>query len=171
MSGKVDRFRDESEKIQESIRMQCSTSAGSMDTNFLCASISLLDPPEPLQMNELESLDSAMKLLQTSKLGCLTVVNDADQLVGIFSERDYTTKIYGKDIDHSTPVKEFMTPNPVVIALDETIAYALTLMSHGGFRHLPVVDQAKQPIGILSVKNIVDHLAEKVLNDLLELSI
>jgi CBS domain-containing protein len=40
-------------------------------------------------------------------------------------------------------------------------------MSHGGFRHIPIVDDEKRPIGVLSVKDIVDLIVTKMTDDLL----
>ena len=36
-------------------------------------------------------------------------------------------------------------------------------MSHGGFRHVPIVDQDDIPIGIISVKDVVDHIVKCML--------
>ena len=36
-------------------------------------------------------------------------------------------------------------------------------MSHGGFRHVPIVDQDDVPIGIVSVKDVVDHIVTRML--------
>ena len=33
-------------------------------------------------------------------------------------------------------------------------------MEQGGYRHLPVVDEANRPVGILSVRRIVHYLVE-----------
>ncbi len=33
-------------------------------------------------------------------------------------------------------------------------------MQHGGYRHLPVVDENNRPTGVLSVKRIIHYLAE-----------
>jgi CBS domain-containing protein len=40
-------------------------------------------------------------------------------------------------------------------------------MSNGGFRHVPIVDQDDVPIGIISVKDVVDHLVERMLSGVL----
>jgi CBS domain-containing protein len=53
-----------------------------------------------------------------------------------------------------------MTANPVVVHPKESIATAVRRMEEGGYRHLPVVDPAGQPVGVLSVKRIVNYLAE-----------
>ena len=58
------------------------------------------------------------------------------------------------------PVAECMTPNPVAVHPKEPIAAAVRTHGRGGYRHLPVVDEAGRPVGVLSVKRIVHYLVE-----------
>ncbi len=51
-----------------------------------------------------------------------------------------------------------MTPQPVAQPPDVTIAHVLNLMSVRGFRHIPLVDEQHVPVGIISVKDIVDYI-------------
>jgi CBS domain-containing protein len=60
----------------------------------------------------------------------------------------------------TVPVAECMTPNPVVVGRKEPIGAAVRRMETGGYRHLPVVDEAGGLVGVLSVKRIVHYLAE-----------
>jgi CBS domain-containing protein len=53
-----------------------------------------------------------------------------------------------------------MTFDPVVVRAKESVGTALRRMQEGGYRHLPVVDEAGQPVGMLSVKHIVRYLVE-----------
>ena len=46
-------------------------------------------------------------------------------------------------------VKEWMTPSPIVVALELPLPEAVRLMKMGGFRRLPVVDNGKL-IGIIT---------------------
>jgi len=155
------------EELQKALRMQCLQDSMPMDRGFLCSSVSLLDPPEPISVREDASLDNVMRILQDNKIGCVIVINELGELAGIFSERDYVLKIYEKGITDANLVSEFMTREPVSIALDETIAFALTLMSQGGFRHLPIVDDANIPVGMVSIKNIVDYLSNEIFESLM----
>lgn len=50
---------------------------------------------------------------------------------------------------------------------DTSIAYALNLMSHGGFRHLPVVDEQGKAIGVVSVRDVLDRISELLVQDLM----
>jgi CBS domain-containing protein len=37
---------------------------------------------------------------------------------------------------------------------------AVEMMEKGGFRHLPVIKENRQPIGVLSVKDVVHYMVE-----------
>ncbi|MCB0328707.1 MAG: CBS domain-containing protein [Bdellovibrionales bacterium] len=167
MKKREEELRATTDRIQESIRMQCTRSAGPIDTHFLCSSVSIVEPSEPLLVREESTLEQVMEMLQQNRVGCVIVTDESEKAVGIFSERDYVLKCFGKIESSRTPIAEVMTPNPVSVSLDETLAFALTLMSQGGFRHLPVVDDDSRPVGIVSVKDIVDYISNSVLEDLL----
>jgi CBS domain-containing protein len=47
-----------------------------------------------------------------------------------------------------------MTHGPETIEPDETAEHAAVLMIHGGFRHLPVVDEGNV-VGILSIRDLM----------------
>lgn len=156
------------EQMSEALRMVCEHQYGVVDSSFLCRPVSTLDPSEPLTVRESSSVDEVMLLLKNNRVGCVLVVNDEDKLVGIFSERDFVIKVYGTEGEHETPISKHMTPNPITVAPDETIAYAMNLMSQGGFRHLPLVDDQNYPIGIVSVKDAIDQISSSFLDDLLD---
>jgi CBS domain-containing protein len=62
-----------------------------------------------------------------------------------------------------------MTRNPESLTPDDPIAFAMQLMSVGGFRHVPLVDSDGRPVGILSVKDIVDYLVEHIPGEILNI--
>ncbi len=83
------------------------------------------------------------------------VVDAADgKLVGICTERDLAFKVLAEGLDPlATPVSAVMTENPQSIGPDKPFGHALHLMHEGGFRHMPVVDPAGRPIGLLSSRD------------------
>jgi CBS domain-containing protein len=48
-----------------------------------------------------------------------------------------------------------MTHDPESIGPDDSTSHAASVMIHGGFRHLPVVDEAGRPIGIVSIRDLM----------------
>jgi len=122
----------------------------------------------PVCVSPSTSVRDAVTAMNDSRTGCV-LVTDADRLVGVFTERDVLTKIVGKKIDiDATQVAAVMTPDPECLTLDDGISYALNMMSVGGFRHIPLVDNAQHPTGVVAMRDIVDYIVdlfpEEVLN-------
>lgn len=157
------------EQVRSAIRNYCRTQFGVLDSNFLCQSISVLNPNKPITVSEDTLLSEVIERLQSCKIGGVLVVDKGGKLVGVFTERDCVQKVLGRGVDITTArVSQYMTKDPVSQPPDITTAYALNLMSHGGFRHLPLVDQDQVPIGIVSVKDVLDFIVNTFIRDLLE---
>ena len=146
-----------------------SVNFGVVDHRFLARSLGLLNPPPPVTIFEENSLRAAIELLQTHKFGGVVVTNSAGKIVGMFTERDVVTKVCLTEIDlENTPISEVMTKNPHTAEMTTTVAFALNMMSQGGYRHIPIVDDAGYPVGMISVKNIVDYLCGTLTKDLIK---
>ena len=46
--------------------------------------------------------------------------------------------------------------------MDAKIAFAVQRMDLGGYRHLPIVDREGQLSGIISVRDILEYLTERM---------
>lgn len=127
--------------------------------NLKIESVSRLNPTPPVQLSSLQTVAEAVGLLREEGVGCLLVMSEG-QLVGIFTERDLTRRILAQGRPFSLPLRNCMTPNPTTVGSNEPIASAIQKMEGGGYRHLPVLDEAGRPVGVLSVKRIVRYLVE-----------
>jgi CBS domain-containing protein len=107
-------------------------------------------------------LRDVLRLLDEAQVGCV-LVTDHRKLVGVFTERDALLKL-GADAAAlgDRPVLEFMTANPQSLQMDAKIAFAVQRMDLGGFRHVPVVSKTNEPIGVISVRDILDFLTERM---------
>lgn len=109
----------------------------------------------------------AIDALRAARADCVLVVDDA-RLVGIFTERDVLKKVVLEKGACDRPVRDFMTPDPRTIDESATVARAIHEMHQHGFRHLPIVDARKNPVGVVGQMDIVRFLAgeyaDKVLN-------
>lgn len=82
------------------------------------------------------------------------VVDEQDgTLIGICTERDLTYKVLAEGLDIKTPVHAVMTRDPQSVTVEKTFGYALHLMHEGGFRHMPVVDPERRPVGMVSSRD------------------
>lgn len=115
------------------------------------------------------TIGQAARVMKEHRIGCV-LVEDEGKLVGIFTERDILTKLVGTGYDPAkVQVDGVMTRDPETLTLEDPIAFAMQLMSVGGFRHVPLVDADRRPVGILSVKDIVDYLVEHFPRDVLNI--
>ena len=127
--------------------------------NLKIESVSRLQPAPPLVLQPQDPVSRAVNLMQERRRGCVLVCVDR-RLVGIFTERDLLKRVLGPGKPLTTPLSECMTASPVAVHAKEPVGQALRRMHEGGYRNLPVIDEAGQPVGTLSVKRIVHYLVE-----------
>ena len=84
---------------------------------------------------------------------------DGDRLVGIITERDVLRAVASGSVEGA--VGDWMTRHPETVDADETTQQAGVVMIHGGFRHLPVLDEGK-PVGIVSIRDLMRVVLEDV---------
>ena len=92
----------------------------------------------------------ALLLMDEKNIGSLLVMNK-DEIVGIFSERDYARKLIIKGkFSKDTPVSDIMTTQVCVVDKKKTLNECMAVMTNKRVRHLPVVEDNKL-IGIISI--------------------
>ena len=92
------------------------------------------------------------------RIGCLMVIDDEGNLIGMFSERDYARKValQGHTSKESL-VKDIMSTDLYTVKPDMTSFDCMAVMTDRFVRHLPVLDHNKI-VGILSIGDIVNQI-------------
>jgi CBS domain-containing protein len=112
----------------------------------------------PVTVRDDTDLAAALRTMLAARTGAVLVLAGDGRLVGILTERDLLMKAIGRfDPFDGLPVRDFMTPDPVAVAPNDSLAFALHKMDVGGYRHLPVVLDGR-PEGVISARDIVRHL-------------
>ena len=93
--------------------------------------------------------------LAARRIGAVVVMDTAHQLLGIVSERDIVSSL----AEHgsrtlSMTAAQLMTRDLQTATHTTTVAQATEMMTHGRFRHLPVMD-GNRMVGIVSIGDIV----------------
>ena len=114
---------------------------------------------DPVSIGVDGAVRDAIAAMQRGAVGCV-VVTAGHRLVGIVTERDILTKVLGNNLPLDTPITDVMTRDPQVISEGYSVARVIRTMYEGGFRHMPVVDEAGKLKGIVSVKRVVEYLVE-----------
>ena len=102
-----------------------------------------------------DSVFHALSLMAMHDVGALLVL-DGEDLVGIFTERDYARKLilHGKS-SKETLVSEIMSDKVAYVTLSATVDECMALMTEKHFRHLPVLSEDGEVIGIVSIGDLV----------------
>ena len=99
----------------------------------------------------------ALVILADKDIGALLVM-DGDELLGIFSERDYARRVVlqGKT-SRDTLVRDIMTPRVVCVKPEQTVDEAMAMMTEIRCRHLPVIEHGKV-VGVVSIGDLVKEI-------------
>ena len=101
------------------------------------------------------SVAEVVQQLAARRIGAVLVLDTADQLLGIVSERDIVGSLaeHGKRTLEMTAA-QLMTRDLHTATMHTTVAQATEMMTSGRFRHLPVMEGGKL-LGIVSIGDIV----------------
>ncbi len=106
------------------------------------------------------SVYEALRQMAEKNVGALVVVA-AEQLRGIFSERDYARKVALKGrFSSETSVFEVMTDKVITVTPSQTIEECMELMTDKRIRHLPVLEKEKL-VGLISIGDVVKNIIEE----------
>ena len=133
-----------------------------VERSLLRDRIGVLVPKRPITVAPATPVGDVLRLMVERRIGCV-VVAEGNRPIGIFSERDALRKINSEAAGLAArPVREFMTPNPQTLVADAKIAFAVQRMDLGGYRHLPIVGERGELVGIISARDILRHLTDNM---------
>ena len=84
------------------------------------------------------------------------LVYDGETLIGIVTERDYLRRVTleGRD-ERTTPVREITTTELVYVGPEASIDECMAVMTERRIRHLPVLGDGREVVGIVSIGDVV----------------
>jgi len=118
------------------------------------------------------SIATAAQMMREWNVGILTVL-DHDRLVGVITDRDIVVRfVTGDEAAMHVRVGDVMSPKVLTCFDSQTIEDAAAAMGDHQVRRLPVCDEAKRLLGVLSVDRIAEeyseHLAGEALGEIVE---
>ncbi len=102
----------------------------------------------------------AVQVMAEESVGAVAVIEQG-KLRGIFTERDVMLRVVLRERKpRETKISEVMTAPVETISEDTTAEDALNFMLERHIRHLPVLSNSGQFAGMLSIRNLLEHMVE-----------
>ena len=98
--------------------------------------------------------------MEGSDLGSIAVV-EGTSLLGLITERDIRRAV-ANDTDLDAPVSEVMSDDPDTFDPDLDVWDAASWIAESGYRHLPVVGDDGQLLGVVSIRDLLKALVDTV---------
>jgi CBS domain-containing protein len=114
--------------------------------------------PAAFSLREEDKVSTAIKTMAEKNIGSVVIVDDERRVRGIVTERDLLRRLLGQSLDpNSSTLSSIMTKDLKLARPDDQVIEWLQQMSNERFRHLPVVDEDRRLINILSQGDFVAY--------------
>jgi CBS domain-containing protein len=114
------------------------------------------------KINQNASAQEGVMRFSLFNIGCLAVTNDANKVVGVFSEGDFINKIAALRKDSEfVKIKDVctMSPNIIIAKKSDTLDECMRKMMIKNLRHLLVVDDDNENFfGMISIKDLIKEV-------------
>jgi CBS domain-containing protein len=111
----------------------------------------------------------AVQTMAKEGVGAVAVLEKRGKkgLCGVFTERDLMLRVVLQKLDpEKTKVREVMTAPVSTITEDLTADEAFSQMVEGHMRHLAIVSKDGKLLGMLSIRNLLEHLVDTLRREL-----
>jgi CBS domain-containing protein len=119
--------------------------------------VSELPPGELLSVDPETTVAEVARRMRKGDSDSVAVLSEG-RLVGIITERDLVKAIADGVDAQQVRADVVMTADPATVDADEDVAVVAVKMVRLGVRHLPVLNKAGKPIGVVSARNLVGVL-------------
>lgn len=119
-----------------------------------------LRPRVPVVVSPLMTVRQTVDRMQREGEGCVLICDENRTLLGIFTERDLLRRVIGERVSLDSPIKGVMSAHPSVARETEPATRALQVLHRGGLRHVPVVDDRNRPVGLVTVRGVMEYLVD-----------
>lgn len=110
-------------------------------------------------------LNEVAKLMCDNHIGCIPVCDEKDCICGVVTDRDMVLRCIACEKDvKETPVSDIMSCNVCCCLEDDEMTNAEDKMVKNQIRRLPVCDDNKKVIGILTLGDLAQN--DKMLGEL-----
>ena len=142
--------------------------------NILKAPLSDLNLYPHSGLDESTTITEVLNFFSWNNTSSFSVTRE-NNVIGIFTEKDLIHKFFGINKDYSSldfnaSIANYMTKNPKVLSLNESIGSSLQMMISGGFRHIPIIhSESKKVYAVMSIRDIGVYINSQLSSEEVEL--
>jgi len=120
---------------------------------------------DPISITADKTVCEATGIMKSKKIGAILIKDEAEEVIGIFTERDLLNRVNLGEGDRLSQIKldEVMTRDLITVDQNDDYSQVLEMMKDKNLRHLPVTHNGKV-VGIVSVRDIMRHYEENLEN-------
>lgn len=125
-------------------------------TEQVMASVKDIMTPEVVAVEGSLPVAFAAQLMRDNDVGILPVVNEEGAVVGCVTDRDLAIRALTPDVSspQALVVRDVMSENAWCASSDDSVEDVLNAMGKYRVRRIPVVDEGKKLIGIISIGDV-----------------
>lgn len=105
-------------------------------------------------------LEDALDLMRREKAGYVVVADKRLNVVGMFTEREVLMKVLKPGVSLGAPVSKYMRTDVHTLQKSDSLQAAIDVMFEFNSRHIPLLDEFGQLSNVLSIRTLVNFLAE-----------
>lgn len=124
-------------------------------------------PPAKIETGQ--TVLEAVRVMAKEGVGAVAVIEKGKRadLCGVFTERDLMLRVVLQNLDpEKTEVRNVMTSPVTTIPEDMTAEDAFNQLVERHMRHLAIVSPDGELLGMLSIRNLLEHLIEDLQREL-----
>ncbi len=114
-------------------------------------------------------IKDVVALMQQKNIGCVLVSGDKDDIVGIVTIGDLMQTFVGSTLSADASINNIMSKSVRTIPQNSSVLSTVDVFYHEKLRHLPILDEEDKIIGILSDRNLMNYIAERMPSEVLNL--
>jgi CBS domain-containing protein len=116
-----------------------------------------------------DELRAAAQLMRSKHVGFLVVTEPVDggrqRVAGVLTDRDIVVAVLAREVDaRELKVGDVMSREPLLAEQSQPLESVLGLMREVGVRRVPVIDQDAYLVGVLSLDDVLEAMAEQLVN-------
>jgi CBS domain-containing protein len=138
-----------------------------IETSLRSVGVECLETVQPLVMDCRTPVSDVIRQMRLRRSSSALLTAES-QLVGIFTEKDYVSKVLGSRDALTQAISVLMTADPVTVGTAAPIREVVSKMYESSCHHIPVVDAEGRVVKCVRQRDIaeylVTHLADRLLN-------